>query len=80
MQITFLYNWVMDKTNLMRTCLYPAFCCSLILGFNRVERLEAEGRGPLGAVGEDRQQGREREVNAAAVVSVAARLKLVGTG
>ena len=80
MVITFLCNWIMDKTNLVRTCLDPAFSCSLILGFNRVKRLEAEGWGPLGAVGEDRQQGRQREVNAVAVVSVAARLKLVGTG
>ena len=64
----------------MWTCLDPTLSSSLFLRFYGVKRFKAEGRGPLGAVGEDRQQGCQREVKTAAFVPVAARLELRQVG
>jgi len=67
-------SFIVEAKNLI-TCFDPAFSFALLLRFQGVERFEAEGGRPLGAVGEHGQQRRRRKVHAPTVFEVAFCLK-----
>jgi hypothetical protein len=61
------------------SCLDPALIAALLLCIHSVERLQAERRGPLGAVGEHGQERGLGVVDAAPAVTVTLGVNVVIT-